>query len=388
MKFFLAILPIVFVLNGQAQSVQNIKILDPISEEAVDTIVLPSGKRALQTSGLVQIEQLFGQDPQASTWFYIGDQFDADGVGLSGDTVRVEIVAAATPLDLIYPAVDVTTTVTPAILASTNPERALAEQICTDLDNDVNFTSAQWRCIVMSDFSGVFIHSNLFNEFGTRTGCVLPLKCFAVTATGTTVVTEVFTELVTRGLSTELSRSPNDPRRGVLAISGSISINAESISNLIIDTLKTVGAVDEMSGTGDIGSDFFFLADATNINNFFIQKLSCFCQGNGIQFGKFCSSNNDLTNGLQFTIVSEGNITLFPLIHTTDDFKHIFTFGDPTQFGLDIQSGVDDLVATSEFNPPVLLSAGSGDKIAVTKQDNITGVNTLKCRVFGFKRRR
>lgn len=388
----LILLIVLFLLPlvGGAGSIQRTMIVDPFDEVEVDTVILPSGKRALQTSGLVQIDQLFGQDPQASTFFYIGNQFDADGVGLAGDTVRVEIVAATAPLNVIYPAVDVTTTVTAGMVVSTNPERALAEQICTDLEADGNFTASNFRCIVMSDFSGVFIHSNFFNEFGARQGCILPLKCFTVNSTGTTVVTEVYSDLVPRGLSTELSRSPNNPRQGVLAISGSISVVSENVSNIIVETLKDSNGVgsDDMAINGGAGIDFVYLADNTNTFNFIIQKVSCSCQGNGIQFGKYCSINNPLTNGVEFTIVSEGTTTVFANIKSTDDYKHIFSLGDPTQFGLDIQSGLDDLMATASFNPAIILTVNSGDKIQATVRDNLSSLQEMRCRVFGFKRRR
>lgn len=388
-KKFLTLFVLMFVASQiEARSFQNIKVYDDDEIAPVDTVVLPSGKRALQTAGLVTIDQLFGRDPKSTTWFFIGnDQYSADGVGNAGDTVRIQITAAAPPLNAIYPAVDVTTTVTAAHVADPNPERALALQICNDLEADINFQAAEWNCIVASDFSMVFIESNLYNEHGSRVGCILPLKCFDVSTTGTTTVTEVYTEIEPRGLSTELSRSPNDPRKGILAISGTIQVQAQTVSDLLIENLKTSGGADQIAINGGAGTKWFFQADQTDINNYYIQSLSCNCSGNGIQFQKFCSSNSTLNgSGLQFKIVSGGITTAFPAIRSTDDFKHLFTGGDPTQFGLDIQSGSDDLMSTYRFNPAVLLVAGSADEISVEHSENITGVTTLKCRIFGFER--
>lgn len=376
-------------LTLHAQSVQNVKILDPIDEVAVDTVQLPSGKRALQTSGLVQIDQLFGQDPQGTAFFYLGTKDDADGIGAAGDTITVNIVAATPPLDLIYPAVSVTTTVTAAHVASDNPERAVAEQICNDLELDANFVASQWRCTVISDFSGVFINNNLYNEFGWRTGCILPAKCFDVIATGTTTVTVPFSVVEGRGFAAELQRSPNDPRKGVLAIAGSISINSESVSNIIATDLVNGINGPNMNVNGSVTPVVYeFLADNTNTFDYYIQKYSCFCQGNGIQLANYCSLNSPLANPSSFGFISEGTTTTFALIRSTADFKHYFTLGDATQYALDIPSGTDDLMVTANFNPPIILKANSGDKVFASVNDNLSQLTSHRCRVFGFRRRR
>lgn len=386
-NLFLILLLILTSFSASGLSVQNVKIIDAADEVPVSTVTLPSGNRALQTSGLVQIDQLFGQDPQGTTFFYLGTKDDASGIGAAGDTIRVQIVAATPPLNLIYPAVDVTTTVTAAHVADDNPERAVATQICNDLDADTNFVNAQWQCTVMSDFSGVFINSRLYNEFGWRVGCTLPLKCFEVSSTGTTVVTEVYTTIEGRGFAAELQRSPNDPRKGVLAIAGSISINSQSVNNIISTDLvhPTNGA--EMAFDYSVtAGNYEFFADVVNEFDFFIQKISCFCQGNGIQLANYCSLNSSLSVPVIFSFVSEGTSTTFASIATTADYKHLFTLGDATQYALDVPSGTDDLMATAVFSPPIVLLAGSADKITATINDNLSQLTSQKCRVFGFKR--
>ena len=102
-------------------------------------VILQDGKHAIVTSGRVTIDQILGSDPQATSYFYIGTELDADGVGLAGDTVTISIPAAVSPLNAIYPAVSSVTTVTAGMLISDKPERALATQICDDLDLDPNF---------------------------------------------------------------------------------------------------------------------------------------------------------------------------------------------------------------------------------------------------------
>lgn len=387
MRNILLILILCLPLLGEAFSVQNIKIIDPDAELPVDTVVLPSGKRALQTSGLVQIDQLFGQDPQGTTFFYLGTKDDASGIGAAGDTITIDIVAATPPLNLIYPAVSVTTTVTAGHVADDNPERAVATQICNDLEADANFVASQFQCTVISDFSGVFINSRLYNEFGWRVGCTLPAKCFSVTSTGTTIVTEVYTTIEGRGFAAELQRSPNDPRKGVLAIAGSISINSQSVNNIISENLVNPTNGSNMAINGATTSQAYeFFADPTNTNDFFIQKISCYCQGNRIQLANYCSLNSPLSVGMIFSFISEGVTSTFAAIKSTANYKHIFTLGDATQYALDVPSGTDDLMATAEFDPPIVLLAGSGDKITATVNDNLSQLTAQECRVFGFKR--
>ena len=114
-------------------------------EQYVADVILKDARKALVTDATVTIEQLFGRDPQATSWFYIGTSTDADGVGAIGDTVRVQIPSAVSPIGVIYPTVDVTTTVTSNETLDDSPEEALAKLICSDLNLDTNFKDAdEW----------------------------------------------------------------------------------------------------------------------------------------------------------------------------------------------------------------------------------------------------
>jgi len=358
----------------------KVKISNDNETRVVDIVDLGDGTKALRTSGLVQIEELFGQDPQGSAWTYIGTAEDANGLGSAGDIVNTTIAAASPPLDLIYPGVTVSTAVTAGHLADPNPERAFALDHCADLNADANFIAAKWKCSVMKDFSGVFVNSKLFNEFGTRTASA----SFSTVATGSTVVTTPFETVTRRGLSTELARSPNNPRQGILAISGSVTTLPGAISNFFIESLMN-GAVEEMAinpgGTPDVYS-------FTGQNDGFVrnvQKVTCGMNDNNIKFGQFLGINSTLTNGIEFMITSQGQTFTLPLIKSTDDWKHVFTLGVMANFKLEVQAGRDDVGVTAEFDPPIVLENNASELIQATINDNLSSVISLICRVVGFK---
>lgn len=396
-KYLNVFLLALFATLAFAGSVQVVKIIGQDENFQVDVIPLGDGTKALRTSGLVQIEQLFGQDPQGSTWFYIGGQFDADGVGSAGDTVRVTIGEGPTPLNTVYPAVDVTTTVTAGMLADSNPERALATQICLDLDGDPDFVAARWDCIVMKDFSGVFIASRLFNEFGTRKGCVPLTDCFNVVTTGTTSVTITFNEIERRGLGTELQRSPNDPRQGVLGVSGSFVQQPGGTGDLLFEELENGGSPD-MAVDGSI-TPVLFRVECDPVDDKYISNIRWFAACNGPKLDTWLCANSALTNGVDWTIRSEGDDLMLLPVKNTNDMKNKFALGDGpgTAFRIDLQSGEDSVTAELSFPGAAIIKkcgtngTGIDDYVEAEVNDNLTGagggnVSELEAFVFGFRR--
>ena len=372
-------------VNAGARPVSLVKITGDDENNVADVIQLGDGTKALRTSGLVTIEEIFGKDPQGTTWSFIGTASDANGVGAAGDIVTTTIKAAVVPLDLIYPAVSVGTIVTTSMVSDSNPERALATQICADLKADSNFSTAQWNCIVMKDFSGVFINSKLFNEFGERKGCSPLTDCFNMTATGSTVITVAFNEIESRGLPTELARSPNNPRQGVLAISGSITIQPSGFSNRFFEFAKSGGS-QEMSVDGSVTPVVFTIENTTPGFQAFIISIKCWVSDNGIKFGQYGGINSPLTNGFVLFVESEGITNTLESLRTTDDFKHFFATNGG--FRLDVQAGRDDFEAELSLIIPFILNPTeiSTDKITFTVNDNLTSLLTQQCTARGFLR--
>ncbi len=331
-------------------------------------IELINGKNRLLTSSIVTIEQLLGGDPQATTWLYLGTADDANAIGSAGDTIRVQIPAAVTPLDSLYPAVDVTYTVQSSDLTADSPETAVADGIVSALNGDSDFSKA-WKAQRIKDFSGVFISSRIFNEWGERSSWTL-------TTTGTTTATQAFSDIVRRGFQTELSRSPNDPRRGVLAIAGTVNVQNQAVAGFSPKYL-TNGGSDDMRVDGSVTPvDFTVTADSTQ--DFIITEVKLLAQDGNINLSRFMDST--ITNGLEFTITSEGGTVTFPDIITTRDLLHIFTSN----------SEYTPIIATKAalfvFKPtnPFVLRAGSSDEVQMKVRDDLSGLVALGCSVEGF----
>lgn len=381
------------LFSGEIALAQDARAVMPTKitggDELYDADVeLINGKNRLLTSSIVVIEQLFGRDPQATTWVYIGTDVDADGVGGIGDTVRVQIPAAATPLDLIYPAVDVTTTVTASHVAADNPERELALDICADLNADLNFINARWKCEVIKDFSGIFISSKLFNEFGQRSS-------WSVTTTGTTSVTKAFDDILPRGFATELDRSPNDPRKGILAISGSVVSIPGGVGDIIIENFMTPLLSSDMRVDGSITPVDFFI-ECSDTKDRLVEEIRFYAGCNGVKFGQFLCKNSDLTNGIEVTLVSEQNSLVMPIIKSTEDFKNKFSFGGSgtgASFRVDVQAGGDQMSASYLLtNPAIIEKCGTNplgdDYMRVRIRDNLSniGLNEFEALARGFER--
>ncbi len=369
----------VFGQDARPVSVTKITGADEVND--VDTELGQDGKTRLLTSGL----PAQGVDPQGTTWFYIGNVYDADGVGGLNDTVRVEIPAAVTPLNTIYPAVDVTTTVDNAILTDDNPERALALQICADLDADANFKSAEWDCQVIKDFSAIFIHSRLFNEFGTRTSWTL-------SSTGSTVVEQVQPDIAIRTLVSELSRSPNDPRKGTLAISGTVQAIVVGVGDRFNELLRESGGSSDMQVNGS-GTPVDFEINCDTEMDTWVEEISFFGGCNGIKFGQFLCRNQPLATGVQVSMLSKQEILAFEDLKTTEDIKNYYAIGGSgpgSMFRLDVQSGADQFSAAFRFrNPQVIEKCGTNpagdDYLRFRINDSLnSGLKQLEALAIGF----
>lgn len=350
-------------------------------------VVLSAGSRKLKTDATVIVEQVFGQDPQGTSWFFFGSTLeDANGIGAAGDTVRVQIPAAVTPIGTtLFPAVDVTYTVVAGDIAASNPERTVAINVCAALNANANFMSAKWKCTVAKDFALVHIESKLFNEFGTRTSWTL-------TCSGTTTCQLGYADIARRGKPTELSRSPNDPRQGVLAIAGSVTSLPGAIGSRFQEYFKNSGS-QNMLVDADAGSGFqTFTIPTSATRDIFIVQIRCFGGGNGIKFEQFLAQNIVLTNGILFEIRSDNETSTLGPIKTTEDFKNLIS-SDAAQFKVDIQSGADQFIAVFQPQVPFPIriqgafgtSPANDDYLRLLVRDDIDSVAaSLECQAWGF----
>lgn len=338
-------------------------------------VVLDAGEKKLLVKSTTIVESILGQDPQAATFFFFGATLeDANGIGAAGDTFRLQIPAAVAPLATVFPAVDVTTTVIAADLLDDRPERAFAIRVCSDLDADSDFTTAQWKCEVLKDFGAIFISSKHFNEWGERT-------TYTITCTGTTSCNKGESNIKRRGRKTELSRSPNDPRQGVLAISGSVIQIPGGIGDIFIEEFMDLTPSSNFIVDGSV-TPVNFRINCSTTKDKLLNEIRMYLGCNGIKFGQFNCKNMNLVAGVQVTFRSEGiNLVLLPL-KSTEDFKNKFSFGPAgagSAFRIDIQAGGDQMVASFIFAQPGIIKkcgtngTGTDDFAEIKIQDDLTG---------------
>jgi len=345
-------------------------------------VTLQNGIKRLQTTGLVQIEQLFGQDDIADTWFALGTFEDCSGIGSAGDQIRIQIVAGCNATE--NPAVDYTYTVTASDVSADFPEISVRDNIISGLNSDSNFEKS-WKADSIKDNGIVHISSLFRGEFGERSN----VDDFTVTVTGTTVVTRAYDNIVRRGKATSLSRDPDDKRIGILGISGNVSVSASTVNNIFESDLYNATHGYNLAVNGATTPAVFRL-DALTGFDLFIEEIRFHGVANGIKFSQFLNLNLFLTNGIEILLQSDENLTDFRHIFITDDFKA--RWASVGGFQLDVQAGYDHFVSIRRFDNtalPVLRAAGTfavDDYVQATVSDNISAIGALFCTVIGFKK--
>lgn len=357
-------------------------------------VVTKNFRKALVTDATVTVEQVFGFDDFADSWFLI------DVAGNVGDTIRVQLPAGTqditNPVDDNDPAVDVTITLTALEVGN---EQDLATLIVQNLTNNPNFSIA-WRAKKIKDNPIVHIQAKRIGEKGDR----LAPGSFNITSTGITAISFQDSDndiIKRRGKQNAGARDPRDPRLVTIGISGEVQAVPGAAGDIFIQNLTDDGNPStDQGGTGDPdllvnGSlatpiEFFIPADIEK--DIFITELRFYGGGNGIKYGNFLSKNSDITNGVKVQITSDEQVLESLPLRTTEDFKNKWSFGSGANFQLDIQAGGDQFLAVLLFdNPFPIRKAGTflsgDDEIRVFIQDNISaGIQEFEILAIGFKR--
>ena len=339
------------------------------------------GKRRMLTDSIVKVEEVFGQDRFADVWIYIGTAQDSYGVGNAGDTLRVQIGARDNAA--IWPAVDVTTTVTLAMTLAMKPEVELAKQVILDLNADSNFTP-HFKATLIKDTSIVHITAKVRGEWGERPNA----GDFLVTTTGTTVALAAYDRISMRGKSTSLSRDPYDPRVGILGISGTVSVIPGAIGNLYLEHPYNATYGIDFNRDGSTTPIVYSIPLKTGYD-ILIKEIRFFGTASSIKFLQFLSLNAPLTNGIVVEVKSDDQtLTTADVIKVTEDFKHEWTFGG--DWILNDQPGAADFLSTFVFETPFPLRAPgtfpTDDYLRVTIRDNLSAITKLRALAFGFTR--
>ncbi len=360
------------------QSTQGVQLIDEITGQAAK-IELIEGEPRLITGGVQSIESLKGRDPIADTWVYIGTENDSVGAGGIGDTVRIQIAAGDNVS--IFPAVDVTSTLTATEAGS---ETELANLIVSDLNGDSNFSSRFRAQRIDLTATTVYITARLPGPADERPN----VNDFQVTTTGTTVATRAFDNIIRRNKTTSLARDPSNPTLGILGISGSVVQGEGDVTGRIVQFAENGGSPDLL--VNGSGTPVDFMIDPSATKERFFTSLRFEALGNGIQFTNFLSRNNNLTNGIELTIRSNNSEVTFPVIKATEDFASFFSRG-PSDFDLFDVSGTDYFRATLSFTAPFQLfkqgTFATDDFIRVRIQDDLSSqIVQFQFIGFGFER--
>lgn len=337
---------------------------------AVD-VILEDGINKLVTTTTVTVESLNGFDDISDNWFFI------NSVGAVGDTLRLEI----DPTDGA-PLLDKTFTI------QVGEDRyMLSARIVLELNQDfVNF-QPYYRATKVKDNAIIHISSKFFGEFGENK----TLDSFRVSWTGGINAPRAFDDFIRRGKVTSLSRAEDDPRYGVLGISGTTVSRSADIGGLTVNQFLNGGSPSLLvNGSLIVPIEFTFSMAA--LHDKFIREVRFYGSGNGISFTKFLSKNTALFNGIEIEIKTNNDIIILPLIKTTEDFQAKFAFGSGDNFQLTLASGADVFLAVFISDNPFPLKAigtfgvGNDDYIKIRIRDNITsGITNLEALAFGFE---
>lgn len=354
----------------EKQSSGAVKLVGSDELYEVD-IVLENGQRKLVTTTTVQVESLNGFDDLADNWIYI----NATPVG---GTLQILISATDGA-----PALNKTFTV----LAGEN-RYTFVQRIVNELNADFVDFQPYYKAIKVKDNSILHISSKFFGEYGENT----VNGSFSVVVGNGFNAYVAYDNFIRRGKVVGLSRSEDDPRYGILGISGEVAARSGDIGGLYVVQPKYLGS-SVLLVDGTTPKTFTFPMDA--INDIYIREIRFFGKGNGIKFGQFLSKSGagGLTNGIKIDIKTDNQVITLPLIKTTEDFKDKFAFGSGDNFQLYIQSGGDSFLAVFIASSPFPLrragtfGTGNDDYLNITIQDNLTsGVINLESLGFGYTR--
>lgn len=347
----------------------------PYYECEVDLV---DGRKRILTDSIVRVEQIFGFDDFADTWFGV------PVAGAIGDTVRVQIVEGphdTTNPDRDAPAVDLTYTL---IAEDVGDELQLRDNIISALNADSNF-SPHWKASSIKDNAIIHITSKYMGEFGERP----TVDDFQVTSTGTTEVFRYHDVIIRRGKQNTGARDPRDKRLVTVGVSGEVTTVPGEVGDLYIEN-ATYNSSPDLRVDGSVTPVIFSIPLSTE-KDVFIRELRFYGGGAGIRFGQFLSKNQPLSVGVEVNIKSDDQTLILPPIQTTEDFKNKFSFGSGANFRIDVQAGSDQILAVLFFETPFPLrkigTFTTDDYVQVHIHDNLlAGLSEFEFMAVGFER--
>jgi len=227
-----------FETNFKTTSNTKTPVSVQLGDEFHHVDVIPSGGNwRLATDSIVTVEEIFGQDNNADTWFFVTP-------GDMNDTITITI--NQTDGSQGDPPYFTTTLTLPSGLNTFGDE--VAQYIVEQLNLIPAFHDEWWKAKKLNNI--VFIISQKLAERGEVLG--YSPDAFTVTTTGTVVVTipPEAGQIPARSKSTLLTPDPRDNRLGILGVRGEVS-TLQRAENPIFANVK------ENKGAGDFNVVFF-----------------------------------------------------------------------------------------------------------------------------------
>jgi hypothetical protein len=369
---------------------------DPLGAyRKVATKVRTDGLTALVTDATVVVESTFGFDQNPDSFFKIvntggaGTTWDLDIAGTSNDPSAPDRDLAAYNKQFIVQPAEV------------GDEEAFRDRIIQELNQDSVFkNSVYFKAQRATDRAIVHIYSTKFSASGEFYERPFPGD-FSVTIGGTPGDGQVvvgFDNVISRSKPVTIARDADSPHRlGLFGITGNVSVVAKELADIFIQNATDDGTPggdkDLRTTTATALSPEEWSINSEVEKDIFIEQMIFHAQGNGIKFGNFLSQNQPLSDPINVEIKSDNEITTFPDIFTTEDFKNEWAAlsGDGANFRIDVQAGADEMLAILTFaNPFVIRASGTftvDDYIKVIIRDNTQqSIARFEFEVKGFER--
>lgn len=357
----------------------------------IQAVTRSDGVKALAVDSRTVVESTFGFDQQPDTYFKI--------IKTGGAGTIWTISIAATANDPTSPDRDMASyqKIFTVQAGEVGDEVAFRDRIIQELNADTNFKPGiLMKAQKATDRAIVHIYSEAFSasgEFYERPNA----GDFDVQIGGTPGDGQVvigYDNIISRSKPITISRDIDSPHRlGLFGITGQVFVTAKELSDLYVSEAVNPTYGNDLLQAGSLGSPIDFYIQPSATKDIFLENLIFDAQGSGIKFGQIFSKNLVLTNGVQIQIKSDNEITTFPTLHVTEDFKNKWAAlgGDGANFRIDVQAGADEVLAILKFPNPFLLRVQGtftiDDYIRIRIQDNISsGISRFNFRAKGFEK--
>jgi len=159
----------------------------------------------------------------------------------------------------------------------------------------------------------------------------------------------------------------------------------DTVSELIFERFKDGGGVGSSNlAVNGSTTQVTFQINAHPTKKKIIRDIKFNAFDGGIKVDTFLGQNSPLTNGVVVRLSVNGISQDFLPIKTTQDFDGHFAYGDGARFDIVTASGNDSMVAVFSPREPIVLSAGSVDKVSIIIRDNLTNISFFECVAFGL----